>query len=121
MAIDFPRSPTDGQEVSITGRTFRYSAVTGVWRVLTGTVSNDISELADSTGLLDGGGTTTYANFGDLPTTNLTAGDMAFVNSSKSWYITNGTTWFGIALTQDPPSAISNGIRTIATAAPLMT
>lgn len=108
MAIDFPSSPTDGQEVSITGRTFRYSAVTGVWRVLTGTVSNDISELADSTGLLDGGGTTTYANFGDLPTTNLTAGDMAFVNSSNTLYITNGTTWFGIALTQDPPNAISN-------------
>lgn len=108
MAIDFPSSPTDGQEVSITGRTFRYSAVTGVWRVLTGTVSNDISELADSTGLLDSGGTTTYANFGDLPTTNLTAGDMAFVSSSNTLYITNGTTWFGIALTQDPPNAISN-------------
>ena len=55
MAIDFPSSPTDGQEVSITGRTFRYSAVTGVWRVLTGTVSNDISELTDSTGLLGSG------------------------------------------------------------------
>ena len=52
MAIDFPSSPTDGQEVSITGRTFRYSAVTGVWRVLTGTVSNDISELADTTNII---------------------------------------------------------------------
>ena len=108
MAIDFPSSPSDGQEVSITGRTFRYSAVTGVWRVLTGTVNNDISELADSTGLLDSGGTTTYANFGDLPTTNLTAGDMAFVSSSNTLFITNGTTWYGITLTQDPPNAISN-------------
>ena len=76
--------------------------------VVAGAVPSDVSDLTDTTGLLGSGGATVYANFGDLPTTNLTAGDMAFVNSNNTLFITNGTAWFGIALTQDPPNAISN-------------
>jgi hypothetical protein len=108
MAIDFPSSPTDGQEVSITGRTFRYSAVTGVWRVLTGTVSNDISELADSTGLLGSGGATVYADMAALiAATGMSNGDQAYVTTTNDFYLYNGG-WFLIATgVNNPPSAIS--------------
>lgn len=45
-----------------------------------------------------GGGLTTYQNLDALPTSSLTSGDQAWIESSGRLYISNGTGWYNIAL-----------------------
>lgn len=55
-----------------------------------------------------------YTGLDSLPTSNLTAGDQAFVESNQRLYISNGSGWYNVALvnatptlTLDPSGAIS--------------
>ena len=51
-----------------------------------------------------GGGVATYTAIGDLPSSGLTAGDMAFVDSSDRLYIWAGAGWYNIALINRAPT-----------------
>ena len=51
-----------------------------------------------------GGGVATYTAIGDLPSSGLTAGDMAFVDSSDRLYIWAGSGWYNIALINRAPT-----------------
>jgi hypothetical protein len=51
-----------------------------------------------------GGGVATYTSIGDLPSSGLTAGDMAFVDSSDRLYIWAGSGWYNIALINRAPT-----------------
>jgi len=45
-----------------------------------------------------------YSTIDDLPTTNLTSGDQAFVSASSRLYISNGSGWYNVALINATPS-----------------
>jgi hypothetical protein len=51
-----------------------------------------------------GGGVATYTAIGDLPSSGLTAGDMAFVDSSDRLYIWTGAGWYNIAVVNQTPA-----------------
>jgi len=50
---------------------------------------------------------TQYDSIGDLPLSGVTAGTKAFINDSDRLYISNGTGWYSIALTNASPSITS--------------
>lgn len=50
---------------------------------------------------------TQYNSIGDLPLSGVAAGTKAFINDSDRLYISNGTGWYSIALTNASPSIIS--------------
>jgi len=59
-------------------------------------------------------GVTPYATLDDLPTSNLTLGDQAFVTSNQRLYLSNGSGWYNVAkfnatpnLTISPSGAIT--------------
>jgi len=65
-------------------------------------VANDtITETGEISG---GGGVTTYATTGDLPTSGNSEGDQAFVSGNNRLYIWNGSGWYNIALINTNPS-----------------
>ena len=49
-------------------------------------------------------GVTTYTSIGDLPSSGLTSGDMAFVDSSDRLYIWTGAGWYNIAVVNQTPA-----------------
>ncbi len=53
---------------------------------------------------LGGGGVATYTAIGDLPSSGLTSGDMAFVDSSDRLYIWTGAGWYNIAVVNQTPA-----------------
>ena len=54
-----------------------------------------------------GAGLTVYATKENLPTSGLTSGDQAYVTNTSRLYISNGTGWYSIALTNASPSITS--------------
>lgn len=55
------------------------------------------------------GGVTTYSTVDDLPSSNLTSGDQAYVQSTNRLYISNGSGWYNIALVNTAPSISRSG------------
>ena len=62
-------------------------------------------------------GVTPYATLDDLPTSNLTLGDQAFVTSNQRLYLSNGSGWYNVAMFNATPNlTISpSGVITLAT------
>lgn len=58
-----------------------------------------MTKLSDITG---GSGVTAYTNISQLPLTH-SAGDMAYVDSSDRLYVSNGSGWYSIAVTNATP------------------
>jgi hypothetical protein len=49
-------------------------------------------------------GVTPYATLDDLPTSNLTLGDQAFVTSNQRLYLSNGSGWYNVAMFNATPN-----------------
>jgi len=63
-----------------------------------------------------GGGSSlvVYATLNDLPTSNLTTGDQAYVSENQRMYISNGSGWYNVALINATPSLTVSPSGTIA-------
>ena len=96
------QSPNDdyvvsGTTLSISNTTPLFSGVDIEVRHLTASSSNSAIS----------GGSTVYETIGDLPLSNLTAGDFAFVTATNRLYIWTGTGWYNIALINTNPTITS--------------
>ena len=62
-------------------------------------------------------GVTPYATLDDLPTSNLTLGDQAFVTSNQRLYLSNGSGWYNVAMFNATPNLTvsPSGVITLAT------
>ena len=94
MAINFPDSPVDGQEAILANNTWMYSTSKSAWLRLSRGVSVD--------SIVD-----VYVNISELPLSGVSAGRQAFVESSNSLYISNGSGWYSITLVNTNPSITS--------------
>ena len=55
MAVNFPNSPSDNQVFQTGGRSYKYNATLGGWKIVSSaTTATDISDLTDTTNLLTG-------------------------------------------------------------------
>ena len=55
MAVNFPNSPSDNQVFQTGGRSYKYNATLGGWKIVSSATSaTDISDLTDTTNLLTG-------------------------------------------------------------------
>lgn len=55
MAVNFPDSPSDNQVFQTGGRSYKYNATLGGWKIVSSaTTATDISDLTDTTNLLTG-------------------------------------------------------------------
>lgn len=55
MAVNFPDSPSDNQVFQTGGRSYKYNATLGGWKIVSSATSaTDISDLTDTTNLLTG-------------------------------------------------------------------
>ena len=50
------------------------------------------------------GGLTVYATLDDLPTSDLTSGDQAFITATNRIYVSNGAGWYNVALFNATPT-----------------
>jgi hypothetical protein len=95
MAINFPDSPTNAQEITEGNVTYVYNATKGYWEsseVSSGGASTDV--LADMAAL--------------IAKTGMSNGDQAFVTGNNNLYIYSGSGWYKVATVQnDAPSAIT--------------
>jgi hypothetical protein len=95
MAINFPDSPINGQEITEGNVTYVYNATKGYWE--------------SSEGSSSGASTTVYADMAALiAKTGMSNGDQAFVTGNNNLYIYSGSGWYKVATVQnDAPSAIT--------------
>ena len=64
-----------------------------------------------------------YETLADLPTTNLTAGDAAFISPTNRLYVSNGSGWYNVSLINAAPywdSAPSDQYTIVDSATPLI-
>ncbi len=66
------------------------------------TTAGKPSDVTGATGSSQG--MAVYSTVDNLPTTNLTSGDQAYVSSSNRLYISNGSGWYNVALINASPS-----------------
>jgi hypothetical protein len=60
MAVNFPDSPSDNQVFQTGGRSYKYNATLGGWKIVSSaTTATDIADLTDTTNLLNSEGSTT--------------------------------------------------------------
>lgn len=102
MAVTFPTSPTNGQTFTANGLSYVYNATYGVWRL-------NVSAGGSGGSGGSGGGVTVYATVAELPLTNNSNGDMAFVEETDRLYLSNDNGWFNIALINTNPTITSGG------------
>lgn len=90
MAINFPDSPVDGQEVTLANTSWMYSTSKSAWLRTSKGVTVD--------------GLKVYNTISDLPLSGLTAGQQAFISSSNTYYVSNGSGWYSVTLVNTSPS-----------------
>ena len=83
MAINFPNSPSNGQQVTVGGVRYEYNSSKNAWK------KRSIQISAAS----GGGGVTSYDSAGLLPSSSNTAGDLAFVKDKKAMYVWDSSEW----------------------------
>ena len=94
MAINFPDSPTNTQEVTEGNVTYVYNATKGYWESSEVSSGASIDVLADMAAL--------------IAKTGMSNGDQAFVTGNNNLYIYSGSGWYKVATVQnDAPSAIT--------------
>jgi len=64
----------------------------------------DSADAVTISGISGGSGLTVYTTLNDLPSTGLSSGDQAWVESSGRLYISNGSGWYNIALINASPT-----------------
>ena len=96
MAINFPNSPSDGQQLTEGSVTYTYNSTKGYWE------STESSSSSSSS-------TTVVANMSALiALTGMSDGDQALVQATNKLYMYSGTGWYLIATIQNnAPSAIT--------------
>ena len=138
MTINFPNSPSNGQQITSSGKTYTYNSSKAAWKanlaggfdsgqvvnilnqnaidsaVVNSVVSNS-SEILDSSQVVSLISTNsnkvyTVATMGALGAlTGMATGDQALVTSTNKLFMYNSTGWYLIAtITNGAPSAISN-------------
>ena len=138
MSINFPNSPSNGQQITSSGKTYTYNSSKAAWKanlaggfdsgqvvnilnqnaidsaVVNSVVSNS-SEILDSSQVVSLISTNsnkvyTVANLTALGAlTGMATGDQALVTSTNKLFMYNSTGWYLIAtITNGAPSAISN-------------
>ena len=138
MSINFPNSPSNGQQITTSGKTYTYNSSKTAWKanlaagfdsgqvvnilnqnaidsaVVNSVVSNS-SEILDSSQVVSLISTNsnkvyTVANLTALgAVTGMATGDQALVTSTNKLFMYNSTGWYLIAtITNEAPSAISN-------------
>ena len=94
MAINFPDSPTNAQEITEGNVTYVYNATKGYWESSEVSSGASIDVLADMAAL--------------IAKTGMSNGDQAFVTGNNNLYIYSGSGWYKVATVQnDAPSAIT--------------
>ena len=120
--ISFPTTPTNGQTYTFNNVTYQYNSARNKWSVIPRTeyvaassITLGSAEITSDNGVivlpegskvgsivLSKGGATQYANTSLLPTSNLSAGEFAFVGNTL--FITNGTGWYSVGVTNQSPT-----------------
>ena len=103
MAL-FPRNARTGQSYKKFGRKYIYSETTEAWQPVVSLAS--VSE-ARATAAASVGSTTVYALASELPLSNNTTGELAFVQETDRLYIWSGTGWYNIATITGAGASIS--------------
>ena len=73
-----------------------------------------INANAIDSGLAQGIGMQTFSTLDSLPTTNLEAGDQAYVQANNRIYISNGSGWYNVAVINATPRLTLSSEGTIA-------
>lgn len=130
MAVNFPNNPSNGDTVVVGGITYYYSSTLNTWSTTatSGGPITTFTNLTDTpTDFTSAGGKTVavnsgatalefvdaapgvpvYSNYGTLPTTGNTEGDLAYLTNLQRLVAWDGTGWAGVALQNDPPTAIT--------------
>jgi len=130
MAVNFPNNPSNGDTVVVAGITYYYSSTLSSWSTtatsggpittftnLTDTPSDFTNAGGKSVAVNSGAtalefvdaaaGVPVYLNYGSLPTTGNTEGDLAYLTSVQRLVAWDGTGWAGTALQNEPPTAIT--------------
>ena len=73
-----------------------------------------VTDSASINSIIGTAGVTVYDSLGLLPTSSLTAGQQAFVNSNNRLYISNGSGWYNVAAINATPTLTLSSTGTIA-------
>ena len=67
-------------------------------------INRSMANLIDGSGNLIDGGLSVYPTLNNLPTTNLSSGDQAYVTENSRMYVSNGSGWYNVALINATPT-----------------
>ena len=134
MSINFPNSPSNGQQLTSGGKTYTYNSSKAAWKITSFhksvinvktqntldsagintilSTSNDVLDSSEVISLMGTNSTKVYtvSNMDALgAVTGMIIGNQALVTSTNKIFMYNGTGWYLIAtITNGSPSAISN-------------
>ena len=112
--MTFPKNARTGQTHKKYGRRYAYSETTDTWTPIVPLASKAEIKRAQASAA---GATTVYATAVELPLSNNTTGELAFVQETDRLYVWSGTGWYNIATISAAGASISgaNATYTLAT------